>query len=147
MNNRDCLYFGKSACIVWHLREKTAMPGKESTPPFQSKLTPYRNEILKAWFRRQTLKEIQAMLQKHGVTISLPGISLFIKRHKSKYDPKAEPQKKRTQSAKASRSSEKLNARLQALEKVLVRDSSEVAREYDQKRSQQKSTHKFTETK
>ena len=123
------------------------MPGQESTPPFQSKLTPYRNEILKAWFRRQTLKEIQAMLQKHGVTISLPGISLFIKRHKSKYDPKAEPQKKRTQSAKASRSSEKLNARLQALEKVLVRDSSEVAREYDQKRSQQKSTHKFTETK
>ena len=54
------------------------MPGKESTPPFQSKLMPYRNEILKAWFRRQTLKEIQAMLQKHGVTISLPGISLFI---------------------------------------------------------------------
>ncbi len=136
-----------SACIVRYLREKTTMPGKESTPPFQSKLTPYRNEILKAWFRRQTLKEIQAMLQKHGVTISLPGISLFIKRHKSKYDPKAEPQKKRTQSAKASRSSEKLNARLQALEKVLVRDSSEVAREYDQKRSQQKSTHKFTETK
>ena len=37
--------------------------------------------------------------------------------------------------------------RLQALVRVLVRDSSEVAREYDQKRSQQKSTHKFTETK
>ena len=113
------------------------MPGKESTPPFQSKLTPYRNEILKAWFRRQTLKEIQAMLQKHGVTISLPGISLFIKKHKSKYDPKAEPQKKRAQSAQASHSSKKLNARLQALEKVLSRDSSEVAREYDRKRSQQ----------
>ena len=48
------------------------MPGKESTPPFQSKLTPYRNEILKAWFRRRTLREIQAMLQKHGVTISQP---------------------------------------------------------------------------
>ena len=47
------------------------MPGKESTPPFQSKLTPYRNEILKAWFRRQTLKEIQAMLQKHGITYSM----------------------------------------------------------------------------
>ena len=114
------------------------MPGKESTPPFQSKLTPYRNEILKAWFRRQTLKEIQAMLQKHGITISLPGISLFIKRHKSKYDPKAEPQKKQTQSAKASRSSETLTTQLQALEKVLVRDSSEVAREYDRKRSQLK---------
>ena len=111
------------------------MPGKESTPPFQSKLTPYRNEILKAWFRRQTLREIQAMLQKHGVTISLPGISLFIKRHKNKYDPNAAPQKKRTQSAQASRSSEKLNARLQALEKVLIRDSSEVAREYDRKRT------------
>ena len=114
------------------------MPGKESTPPFQSKLTPYRNEILKAWFRRQTLKEIQAMLQKYGSTISLPGISLYIKRHKNKYDPKAEPQKKRVQTTKASRSSEKLNARLQALEKVLVRDSSEVAREYDRKRSQLK---------
>lgn len=55
------------------------MPGKESTPPFQSKLTPYRNEILKAWFRRQTLKEIQAMLQKHGITISLPGYHLNLK--------------------------------------------------------------------
>ena len=119
------------------------MPGKESTPPFQSKLTPYRNEILKAWFRRQTLKEIQAMLQKHGITISLPGISLFIKRHKNKYDPKAELQKKRVQTVKASRSSEKLNARLQALEKVLVRDSSEVAREYDQKRSRLKKTNRI----
>ncbi len=113
------------------------MPGKESTPPFQSKLTPYRNEILKAWFRRQTLREIQAMLQKHSVTISLPGISLFIKRHKDKYDPKAEPPKKRVQTAKASRSSGKLNARLQELEEILVRDSSEIAREYDQKRSPQ----------
>ena len=113
------------------------MPGKESTPPFQSKLTPYQNEILKAWFRRQTLREIQAMLQKYGITISLPGISLYIKRHKSKYDPKAELQKKRTQSAKASHSSETLTTQLQALEKVLLRDSSEVAREYDQKRSQQ----------
>ena len=119
------------------------MPGKESTPPFKSKLTPYRNEILKAWFRRQTLRETQAMLQKYGITISLPGISLFIKRHKSKYDLKAEPQKKRTQTAKATRSSEKLNARLQALEKVLVRDSSEVAREYDRKRSQLKKTNRI----
>ena len=119
------------------------MPGKESTPPFQSKLTPYRNEILKAWFRRQTLREIQAMLQKHGITISLPGISLFIKRHKNKYDPKAEPPKKRVQTVKASRSSEKLNARLQALEKVLVRDSSEVAREYDRKCSQLKKTNRI----
>ena len=114
------------------------MPGKESTPPFQSKLTPYRNEILKAWFRRQTLREIQAMLQKYGITISLPGISLFIKRHENKYDPKAEPSKKRVQTVKASRSSETLTTQLQALEKVLVRDSSEVAREYDRKRSQLK---------
>ena len=83
------------------------------------------------------------MLLKHGITISLPGISLFIKRHKNKYDPKAEPRKKRVQSAKASRSSEKLNARLQALEKVLVRDSSEVAREYDRKRSRLKKTNRI----
>ena len=114
------------------------MPGKERTPPFQSKLTPYRNEILKAWFRRQTLREIQAMLQKHGNTISLPANSLFVKRHKNKYDPKAEPQKKRGQTAKASRASAKLTTQLQKLEKVLVRDSSEVAREYDRKRSQLK---------
>ena len=78
------------------------------------------------------------MLQKHGVTISLPGISLFIKRYKDKYDLKAEPQKKWTQATKASRSSKKLTTRLQALEKVLVRDSSEVAREYDRKRGQLK---------
>lgn len=82
------------------------------------------------------------MLQKHGITISLPGIFLFIKRHKSKYDPKTEPPKKRAQSVQASRSSEKLNTRLQALEKVLVRDSSEVAREYDRKRSQRNITNK-----
>ena len=83
------------------------MPGKESTPPFQSKLTPYRNEILKAWFRRQTLREIQAMLQKRGITISLPGISLFIKRHKDKYDPRATPQTKKPRSVKPSKDIEK----------------------------------------
>ena len=117
------------------------MPGKESTPPFQSKLAPYRNEILKAWFRRRTLKEIQAMLQKHGVTISLPGISLFIKRHKNKYDPKVKPRKKQAQSARLSHSAEKLTTQLQKLEKVLTRDSSEVAREYDRRRSRQKKTN------
>ena len=103
------------------------MPGKESTPPFQSKLTPYRNEILKAWFRRQTLKEIQAMLQKHGVTISLPGISLFIKRHKNKYDPRAIPQTKNPCAVKLSKDIEKS---LKKLDELLARDTKEVAREY-----------------
>ena len=93
-------------------------------------------ELYKSFYVRDGLGI--KMLQKHGITISLPGISLFIKRHKNKYDPKAEPQKKRVQTVKASRSSKKLTTRLQALEKVLVRDSSEVAREYDRKRSQLK---------
>ena len=35
------------------------MPGKNSTPPFQSKLIPFRKEILEAWFVRTTLKQIQ----------------------------------------------------------------------------------------
>ncbi len=108
------------------------MPGKESTPPFQSKLTPYRNEILKAWFRRQTLREIQAMLQKHGITISLPGISLFIKRHKNKYDPRAIPQAKNPCSVKPSKDIEKS---LKKLDELLARDTKEVAREYERKRS------------
>ena len=108
------------------------MPGKESTPPFQSKLTPYRNEILKAWFRRQTLREIQAMLQKRGITISLPGISLFIKRHKDKYDPRATPQTKKPRSVKPSKDIEKS---LKKLDELLARDPKEVAREYDRKRS------------
>ena len=129
-----------SACIVRYLREKTTMPGKESTPPFQSKLTPYRNEILKAWFRRQTLKEIQAMLQKHGVTISLPGISLFIKRHKSKYDPKAISQTKNPRSVKPSKDIEKS---LKKLDELLARDTKEVAREYDRKCSQLKKTNRI----
>ena len=123
----------ESACIVRYLREKTAMPGKESTPPFQSKLTPYRNEILKAWFRRQTLREIQAMLQKRGITISLPGISLFIKRHKDKYDPRATPQTKKPRSVKPSKDIEKS---LKKLDELLARDPKEVAREYARNCSQ-----------
>ena len=102
------------------------MPGKESTPPFQSKLTPYRNEILKAWFRRQTLKEIQTMLQKHGVTISLSGISLFIKRHKKKYDPRATPQTKKPRSVKPSKDIEKS---LKKLDELLAHNPKESARE------------------
>lgn len=117
MNNRDCLYFGKSACIVWHLREKTAMPGKDSTPPFQSKLTPYRNEILKAWFRRQPCGRF-GHAQKRGITISLPGISLFIKRHKDKYDPRATPQTKKPRSVKPSKDIEKS---LKKLDELLAR--------------------------
>lgn len=108
------------------------MPGKDSTPPFQSKLTPYRNEILKAWFQRRTLREILAMLQKHGITISLPGISLFIKRHKDKYDPRTTPQTKKPRSVKPSKDIEKS---LKKLDELLARDTKEVAREYDRKRS------------
>ena len=51
-----------------------------SGKPYQSKLVPYRKDILRAWYRRQTLPEIQAMSANRSIIISLPGISLFIKR-------------------------------------------------------------------
>ena len=48
------------------------MPGKNSTPPFQSKLIPFRKEILEAWFARKTLKEIQTYLpEKQIIDIAL----------------------------------------------------------------------------
>lgn len=57
------------------------MPGKNSTPPFQSKLIPFRKEILEAWFARTTLKEIQTSLaEKHDIAIALSSLSAFIKR-------------------------------------------------------------------
>lgn len=58
-----------------------------SGKPYQSKLSPYQKEIMHAWYSRQTLSEIQAMLLNHGIDISLPGISLFIKRRKKRPDP------------------------------------------------------------
>ena len=72
------------------------------------------------------------MLQKHGITISLPGISLFIKRHKNKYDPRAIPQIKNPYVVKPSKYIEKS---LKKLDELLARDTKEVAREYERKRS------------
>ncbi len=79
------------------------------------------------------------MLQKHGVTISLPGISLFIKRHKSKYDPRATPQTKKPRSVKPSKDIEKS---LKKLDELLARDPKEVAREYARNCSQLNITKK-----
>lgn len=123
------------------------MPGKNSTPPFQSKLIPFRKEILEGWFARKTLKEIQTSLaEKHNIAIALSSLSAFIKRSRRRSDPHDMPISTSSQSsAKQSGTKQTPAGSLAKLTELLVRNSSEVAREYDQKRSQQKSTHKFTE--
>ena len=64
-----------------------------STPPWRSKLTPYQNEILAAWYlERATLKTIQSRLTKYGITITLSGISRFIRCRKNSTDPHQSPQ-------------------------------------------------------
>lgn len=125
------------------------MPGKNSTPPFQSKLIPFRKEILEAWFARKTLKEIQTSLaEKHNIAIALSSLSAFIKRSRRRSDPHDMPTSTPSQSpAKQSVTKQKPTGSLAKLTELLARDSFEVAREYDRKRSQQKSTHKFTETR
>ena len=125
------------------------MPGKNSIPPFQSKLIPFRKEILEAWFARKTLKEIQTSLaEKHNIAIALSSLSAFIKRSRRRSDPHDIPPSPQGQSpAKQPVAKKKIAESLSNLTELLARDSSEVAREYDRKRSQQKSTHKFTETR
>lgn len=116
------------------------MPGKNSTPPFQSKLTPFRKEILEAWFMRKTLKEIQTFLaEKHDITVALSSLSAFIKRSRRRSDPHDMPTSTPNQSsAKQSVTKQKPTGSLAKLTELLARDSSEVARKYDRKRSQQK---------
>ena len=69
------------------------MTKQKSTQPWQSKLTPYQNEILAAWYlERATLKTIQSSLAEYGITITLSGISRFIRYRKNSTDPHQPPQ-------------------------------------------------------
>lgn len=64
------------------------MPGKNSTPPFQSKLTPFRKAIQEAWFARKTQKEIQTSLaEKHDIAVALSSLPAFIKHIRRRRDP------------------------------------------------------------
>ena len=68
------------------------MQKQKSTPPWRSKLTPFQNEILAAWYQeRATLKTIQSRLAEYGITITLSGISRFIRCRKSSTDPHQPP--------------------------------------------------------
>ena len=69
------------------------MQKQKSTPPWRSKLTPYQNEILAAWYlERATLKTIQSSLAEYGITITLSGISRFIRCRKNSTEPHQPPQ-------------------------------------------------------
>ena len=64
------------------------MQKRKSTPPWRSKLTPYQDEILTAWYQeRATLKTIQSRLAEYGISITLSGISRFIRCRKNSTDP------------------------------------------------------------
>ena len=59
-----------------------------STPPYQSKLIPYQEAIMHKWYsERVTLKIIQAWLAEQSVTITLSGLSAFIRRRREINDP------------------------------------------------------------
>ena len=59
-----------------------------STPPFQSKLIPYQEAIMHKWYsERATFKIIQAWLAEENVTITLSGLSAFIRRRREANDP------------------------------------------------------------
>ena len=65
--------------------------------PFQSKLIPHEKEIFDLWYhQRATLKMIQTYLAGKGVTISLAGLSGFIRRRKAKADPHKIEEKRKT---------------------------------------------------
>ena len=68
------------------------MQKQKSTPPWRSKLTPFQDEILTAWYQeRATLKTIQSRLAKYGITITLSGISRFIRCRRTSTDPHQPP--------------------------------------------------------
>ena len=69
------------------------MQKQKSTPPWRSKLTPCQDEIFTAWYQeRATLKIIQSRLTKYGITITLSGISRFIRCRRTSTDPHQPPQ-------------------------------------------------------
>ena len=64
------------------------MQKRNSNPPWRSKLIPFQQEILTAWYRdRATLRQIQSNLAGKGITISLSAISSFIRCRKRSTDP------------------------------------------------------------
>ena len=64
------------------------MQKQKSPPPWRSKLTPFQDEILTAWYQeRATLKTIQSRLAERGINITLSGISRFIRCRKNSTDP------------------------------------------------------------
>ena len=64
------------------------MQKRKSNPPWRSKLIPFQQEILAAWYRdRATLRQIQSDLATKGITISLSAISNFIRCRKRSTDP------------------------------------------------------------
>ncbi len=68
------------------------MQKQKSTPPLRSKLTPYKDEILTAWYLELvTLKTIQSRLKKYEITITLSGISRFIRCRRTSTDPHQPP--------------------------------------------------------
>ena len=88
------------------------------TAPFQSKLIPYEKEIFDLWYhQRATLKMIQTYLAEKGVTITLAGISGFIRRRKTKADPHEKMEKKRKTAQKKKTSIEKAIEMLDELER------------------------------
>lgn len=115
------------------------MPGKNSTPPFQSKLIPFRKEILEAWFARATLKQIQASLrERHGVTIALSSLSAFIKRSRRQSDPHDSRLAPESPTISQTLTTTKgLEEGLRKLNEILARDPKEVVREYTLKASRQ----------
>lgn len=59
---------------------------------WNSKLQPYKEEILSLWFERKTLKDIVKILEEeHSLEISPQGLHRFIKIRLSKDDPHERP--------------------------------------------------------
>ena len=89
-----------------------------STPPFQSKLIPYEEEIFDLWYsQRATLKMIQKHLAEKNIIITLAGISSFIRRRRSKTDPhkNVRPDKK------AKRKKSSIEQAIEMLDKLSIR--------------------------
>ena len=64
------------------------MQKRKFNPPWRSKLIPFQQEILAAWYRdRATLRQIQSDLAGKGITISMSAISSFIRCRKRSIDP------------------------------------------------------------
>lgn len=106
-----------------------------SGKPYQSKLTPYRKEILHAWYCRKTLKEIQSMLADHGITITLPGISLFIKRCRKRPDPHDLPPELGPITAKPRTTARKA---FKKIESLMKRDPDEIKKEWHARQNSKK---------